>query len=233
MNWETGEEDGAGWGGLAPGRDSEDESYERRIASVITIRCMAHRDAPQINKAENNTGECGECVRQQCWRDMLGLIGAALNDTPISTDGKEALCALEATLCHDGIGTFGVADKLEAVHAEAASQSVYEKLRIDDIILRDMWNNLRNLRRQRDHFAEIAQFREHEAFEQHVLLSDIADAANALIAALPDGEYKGLGELRGALRRYSHSPSAPSPEGQRDPNTKGKHGKPARGGDHQ
>jgi hypothetical protein len=104
------------WNAPEP-NDHEEDLFIEGIRSVISIRCMAHRDIPQINKAESGTSECGECIRQQCWNDMLRLIGAAMNDTPITVDGKEALTALEASLCEDGIGTFGVADELESTFA--------------------------------------------------------------------------------------------------------------------
>jgi hypothetical protein len=89
--------------------------FEHGVESVVYIRCMEHRAAPKINEAEAaGLGECGECIRQQCWKDLLGLIATAIRATPIRINGKEALCALEASVLANGIGTFGVPDKREA-----------------------------------------------------------------------------------------------------------------------
>lgn len=129
MNWNTGEEDGSGWAGLAPSRDPEEKAFNDGVRSVISIRCMEHREIPEINLSTGHS-ECGECIRQQCYKDMMGLLRMALSHSR----GKERspLLALIDTLERgqkNGIGTFGVPDEREKefaarVQVVAAMQTV-------------------------------------------------------------------------------------------------------------
>lgn len=52
--------------GQSHGEKRERERLEREygaIGSVMRIRCMKHREVPQLNTAEINEGECGACVQ--------------------------------------------------------------------------------------------------------------------------------------------------------------------------
>lgn len=37
-------------------------AYERGVGDVLRIRCMTHRDVPQMNDADSKGGECGACI---------------------------------------------------------------------------------------------------------------------------------------------------------------------------
>lgn len=38
------------------------------VASVLTIRCVPHRDVAQLNRSEFGGGECGACVEEAARR---------------------------------------------------------------------------------------------------------------------------------------------------------------------
>jgi hypothetical protein len=103
---------------------ASDAFFSEGVESVLYIRCMEHRAAPKINEAESGQGECGECIRQQCWKDMLGLLASVIADTSKSASGPYALKLLQKTLTLNGIGTFGMSDELEEdSHAATAGRA--------------------------------------------------------------------------------------------------------------
>jgi hypothetical protein len=82
------------------------------------FRCWKHSRSSQINISDGR--ECGECIRQQCWEDMLGLLDKITPSIPEEVSGREAITMLRATLTADGIGTFGMSDEVEAALAKEA-----------------------------------------------------------------------------------------------------------------
>lgn len=42
----------------------EIDTYNLGVEAVLYIRCMHHREVPQLNVSELEKGECGACVRE-------------------------------------------------------------------------------------------------------------------------------------------------------------------------